>query len=73
VTDSEHVGDPTQYGVISGSVEAHLTLPDSTLPLDLGGTWGCVIESTANASWSPCDRDCTAGAKSEFDSAYWSA
>ena len=50
VTDSEHVGDPTQYGVISGSVEAHLTLPDSTLPLDLGGTWGCVIESTANAS-----------------------
>jgi hypothetical protein len=50
VTAAQNVGDRTNYGIVSGTIDARLSLTGGKQQITLRGTWGCVIDPVANGS-----------------------
>jgi len=46
----QNVGDRTNYGIVSGTIDARLSVTGGKQPITLRGTWGCVIDQVANGS-----------------------
>jgi hypothetical protein len=50
VTAAQNVGDRANYGVVSGTIDARLSVTGGKQLITLRGTWGCVIDPVANGS-----------------------
>ena len=50
VTQAENLGNKADYGVIAGTVDARLAWANGSQPINLQGSWGCVIDPVANGS-----------------------
>lgn len=43
VEHAGNVGGPGAYGILSGSVDAQLTLPNGSVPIRVYGPWSCYL------------------------------